>query len=380
MTFDHLDDPAGFTPDDDFRAETRRNGRRRRTRRRLAIASGSVLSSLAVLVTAVSGYGLWRTKQIDRVEVEFAAPPADLDGPPFNILLIGSDRRPDADPQRPDPEPMESYADTIVVVRVDPAGRRVTLLALPRDLVVGTGDGGTTDRLAAEHLADGPRSLVETVESQLGIPLSAYVEVGFPGLEAIVDQVGGIDVAVAEPVRDRASGLYLDASPCSGIDGPTMLALVRSRHLEVLRPEGEWIEDPTGDLGRQQRQRAVLVAVLPQLSELINGVGGIDAALSIAADYLTIDRRLEAATMAALARWATTGPAPVVDEVVLPVAGAMLDQSAILALASGADAAVARMGGSLPAAATVAADPLLSGGGGPVADMPGGDAVISVCP
>ena len=93
MTFEHLDDPAGFIPDAEFRAATRRDGRRRRTRRRMAFASGSVLSSLAVLVAAVGGYGLWRTSQVDRVEVEFAAPPADLDGPPFNILLVGSDER-----------------------------------------------------------------------------------------------------------------------------------------------------------------------------------------------------------------------------------------------------------------------------------------------
>ena len=268
----------------------------------------------------------------------------------------------------------------MIVVRVDPAARSLTLLSLPRDLVVGPYPGGIPERLTTVLPRSDAGELVDTIEARLGIPISAFVQVGFDGLVGLVDAVGGVPMAVLATVRDRATGLWLDPADCTILDGPTTLALVRSRHLERLDASGRWVEDPTSDLGRIARQRGVLAAMVPQLPKLVDDLGGIDRALSVAADHLTIDRRLDFPTMARLARWVTTGPTPVVEEVALPVSAAVLDESAMLVLAPGADASVARMGGSLPPAATVAPTLSPSGNGGPLADTSVGDDTISSCP
>ena len=341
MTFEHLDDPDGFVPDDEFRSAAVRDGRHRRTRRRLALTGGAVSSCLALLVVVVGGYGLWRTTQIDRVAVEFASPPVDL-GAPFNVLVIGSDRRTD---------PAESSgerADTMMVVRVEPRERRLVLLSLPRDLVIDADPAVSYVRLNTELATGGPAGLVHAVESQLGIPLSAYVEVGFDGLVRLVDDVGGLPLSVSTGIRDEATGLSLDATSCASVDGQTALALLRSRHLEYRGEDGRWVADPSSDLGRMARQRAVLASLLPRVGEVADSLGGIDTALSVVDDHVTVDARLGVRTMLELARWAAEGPPPVLEEVSLPLGAATIQGASVLVLASGADQAVARVGGSFP--------------------------------
>ncbi len=343
MNFDHLDDPAGFVPDDSFRAAALGAGRRRRTRRRLALAGGSVLTSVAVLVAAVAGFGVWRTSQIDRVEVEFTTPRPALDQP-FNLLLVGTDLRPGQDPASVG----GSRTDTMIVVRIDPATRQVTMLSLPRDLVVTPRGGGGPARLNTAFAEGGPEGLVATVEERLGIPLSAYVEVDFEGLVQLVDAVGGIPLSIVADVRDLQTGLRLQPGPCATVDGETTLALLRSRHLE--RYDGtRWIEDPSADLGRMTRQRAVIAALLPRLGQLADGLGGIATALDVAASHLTIDERLDMGTLRAVADWASEPAGVVTMNVDLTVATATLaDGAYVLVAGAGAPEAVRAMGGELP--------------------------------
>ena len=344
MSFDHLDDPAGFVPDDEFRAAARRDGRRRRARRRTVLAGGSVLTSVAVLVAALAGLGLWRTSQIDRVDVDFASPPVDLDHP-FNVLLIGSDSREGLDTE----QVAGARSDTVIVVRVEPAERRVTLLSLPRDLVVTPLAGGEPERLNAAFAHGGASELVRTVETRLGIPLSAYVQIDFRGLVHLVDEVGGIPLSISQGLRDRQTGLDLAPSSCANLDGATALALLRSRHLEVLQPDGRYVEDETSDIGRQRRQQAVIESMLPRLGELVDGLGGLEAALTVASSDVTIDDRLDPSTLVALGRWAVEGPAPTTVGPQLPLAGTTLDDgSEVLLLGDDAAAVIAEVGGSLP--------------------------------
>jgi LCP family protein required for cell wall assembly len=348
MIFEHLDDPAGFRPDDEFRAAAQREGRRRRRRRRLALSGGSVVASLLVVVMTASGYGLWRVSEIDRVPIEFATEPIDPEQP-FNVLLIGSDQRSD-----PAEQVTGARSDTMIVVRVEPGDRRVVMLSLPRDLVVAPDQVALpeqyvgTERLNAALSNGGPSELVRIVETDLGIPLSAYVEVGFDGLVRLVDEVGGLPLSISATVRDRATGLLLEPSACTEVDGPDALALVRSRHLEHREADGRWVTDPTGDLGRMARQRAVLASLLPRLGDLADSLGGIETSLDVLADHVVIDDRLDVGTLLGLARWATDGPPPSLEEVALPVVATMIQEASVLVLGAGAEQAVSRVGGSFP--------------------------------
>lgn len=348
MNFEHLDDPVEFRPDDSFRAATLGDGRRRRRRRRLALTSGTLLTSLLAMVVVAGGYGLWRTSQIDRVPVEFATEPIDL-GDPFNILLVGTDQRSD-----PAEQVVGARSDTMIVLRVEPQDRRVVMLSLPRDLVVPSLDGGDLRRLNQALLEGGASKLVGTVEQGLGIPLSAFAMVDFDGVVDLVDETGGLLLAVSATVRDKSTGLYLDESTCSTVDGMTALALLRSRHLEILGADGRWVEDASSDLGRMARQRSVLATLLPRLGGLSDSFGGIDAALSVLDDHVTVDARFSVEAMARLARWATEGETPTLEEVLLPVSDATTGSGArVLQLGPGADQAITQAGGTLPESTAV---------------------------
>jgi len=101
-------------------------------------------------------------------------------------------------------------------------------------------------------------------------------------------------------VRDRVTGLDVPTAGCRTLDGDEGLALVRSRHLQFL-VDGRWRSDPTGDLGRIERQQAFLVAALADAAEA-RGPATVRRLLDAAADHLTIDAGLSTDDLVGLGR------------------------------------------------------------------------------
>jgi LCP family protein required for cell wall assembly len=264
---------------------------------------------------------------------------------PFTVLLIGSDQSMLTEHR--------SQADAIIAVRVDPTARTLTLMTLPGFLVLdGDGEGPP---LSEVFRTGGAPGLVDAVQSKLGIPLSAYFQVTFRGLVDMVDAVGGINLSVETTVRDQLDGLNLGASQCAHLDGTEVLEVLRSRHMEVLNPGGDsrtqWIEDRSGDFGREARQRAVLSALVPQLRKLTSSMSGFDAIVSLATDHLTIDSRIGLGGLRALAEWFTSGPSPTGSTAELPVQDhTTSDRHVVLVPAEGAAAAIGSMGGDISTA------------------------------
>jgi LCP family protein required for cell wall assembly len=117
---------------------------------------------------------------------------------------------------------------------------------------------------------------VQLVENLTGIPIDHYVEVDFSGFVKIVDEFGGVDLCIDYPMRDEFTGINLSTAGCHHFDGVNALNFVRSRHAEFLK-DGEWQEDPDGDLGRIKRQQ--------QFIEEITKKGLATGALTHVADY-----------------------------------------------------------------------------------------------
>lgn len=295
--FQHLDDPVGFQPDEQFRRGVTRRGRRLQLRRR-AVASVTGLA-LTVGVAGVAG-GLYverRDAAIDRIDVETAP---SLDGA-TNILLIGSDTR--SPGSEGADEVAGSRADTILVVRVSLDGS-VNVLGVPRDLR----DPATGQEVNA--YAGDPQTLVDTVHRVLGLPIDHYVEVDLDGFVSLVDGLGGLQIAVDVPLRDPDSGLDLQPSPCATLDGATALALVRARHVDG---------DPTGDFGRVARAQGVLAAAVAAIAEEGTDPVAIDRISRLLADHAIVDAGLSLARMAEIGRAiAAAGPAGV-QTTALPV-------------------------------------------------------------
>lgn len=118
----------------------------------------------------------------------------------FNVLLIGSDRRPGHTDFR---------TDVLVIASINRTVSTVNLLSLPRDLYVYIPNVGY-DRINTaaywgtirNYPGGGINLLRDTIKYNLGIPVHAYAMVDFNGFSAIVDAVNGVDMIVDCPLGD----------------------------------------------------------------------------------------------------------------------------------------------------------------------------------
>jgi LCP family protein required for cell wall assembly len=189
------------------------------------------------------------------------------DGPTTieNYLIVGSDSRAGANPDDLDAgavgnaqEVTGQRSDTIMILRFNPADNTSALLSLPRDLwvpIAGT-DGKNKINSA---FTKGSDVLINTIQSDFGIPIHHYVEVDFQGFKQLVDAIGGVSVFFPEPARDNTTGFEALTPGCNMLDGTQALAFARSRHYQVFT-NGRWREDQSADLGRIKRQQEFLRA------------------------------------------------------------------------------------------------------------------------
>ena len=229
-----------------------------------------LVAAVVVLVpTSLFLFGWWQFSRIPTVDVSAALSPAVGGG--TNYLIVGTDSREGIDPNDPnagaflDEGVAGSRTDTIMVLRV--AGGTTSLLSVPRDLWVIDPATGEKGRINSTFAA-GPANLIVAVE-QLGIPVNHYMEINFVSFAGLVDAIGGITIDVPAPARDGNSGLQIDEAGTVTLDGSQALAYVRSRYYEQF-VDGQWQRDPTGDIGRTERQRAFLTSLLGSVADTRN--------------------------------------------------------------------------------------------------------------
>lgn len=252
--FEHLDDPNPPNHGEDSRARIAQRVRSRRRRRR---ASAGLVTVAVVSIAGIAGvYGnaLNRLDDVERVEVAGTGDGPTGDGTPQTFLVVGTDEG----------DGSAGRTDTILVMRTDPSTGKLASIAIPRDLAIEDPATGDDTRINNIHPALGLDGLVQVIEEQLDLPIDHVVQVDFEGFVRLVDLVGGIDIAVPAPLRDRQTGLDLSQTGCVNLDGITALQLTRARHLET-RVDGQWQTDPTGDLGRVSRTQTLLTAALDSL-------------------------------------------------------------------------------------------------------------------
>jgi polyisoprenyl-teichoic acid--peptidoglycan teichoic acid transferase len=189
--------------------------------------------------------------------VSTAPPP--LDGERLNVLLIGIDSGPGR---------TEALTDSMIVVSLDPIGRTVSMVSIPRDLAsVPLGNGNVfgpkinslmswAEAHPTEFPHGGVRALEDAVGALLGIPIHYYARVNLHGFVAMVDAVGGVDVSVRKALADPNYGGFGVGPGWSiepgahHLDGANALAYARIR-----KSTGE------SDFTRAARQQEVLVAL-----------------------------------------------------------------------------------------------------------------------
>ena len=210
----------------------------------------------------------------------------------FTVLLLGSD----------DDSKFSSdhvLTQSMILVRVMPSTKQVTMLSLPRDLYVHLSTGGY-GKIDGAYSYGGPGAAIATVAQDFQVHIDDYIWVGLLGLVKLIDAVGGIDVVTSNPVLDD----YYPADVYSSwpydyervavlagpqhLDGIHAMQYVRSRH-----------GDLQSDLGRSQRQQQVLIAIrqkakqlapedLPSISSAVGGELKTSIGLSKVAQMLPL--------------------------------------------------------------------------------------------
>ncbi|CAM5455020.1 LCP family protein [Streptomyces coeruleorubidus] len=236
-----------------------RNPRRRAGKGRRFVRTAAVLSS--VLLLAGAGTYVWAdtrlNQQVDLGTLSGRVPR----GEGTNYLVVGSDSREGLSPR--DREELNTGStegrrtDSVILLHTGANG--TTMLSLPRDSWVtlppyvdpdtGRSYRAAPNKLNAAFSLGGPDLLVRTVERNTGVHIDHYAEIGFAGFVGVVDAVGGVDLCLDKPVRDKDSGADLPAG-CQTLDGAEALAFVRQRKQEA-----------QGDLGRTRNQQKFLAAL-----------------------------------------------------------------------------------------------------------------------
>lgn len=178
----------------------------------------------------------------------------------LTILLLGTDRRPQ--------ESSPSRSDTILLMRILPDTQQISLLSIPRDLMVDIPGYGVARINAAHVYGDLYRSLgsgmslaTKTVSTVVGVPVDYTVVIDFQGFISAIDALGGVTVNVPTalydakfPTMDYGIKEVSFAPGPNTMDGYTTLVYSRIRH-------------PDNDFERMTRQQAVLKGIMLRLQQ-----------------------------------------------------------------------------------------------------------------
>ncbi|HZN14713.1 MAG TPA: LCP family protein [Acidimicrobiales bacterium] len=292
---------------------------------------------MCVLIAA-GGYAYIRVKygQIDKLDLCSALRRCGDDDPgvPMNVLLVGSDTRATLTPA----EKAEfgstaqvggQRSDTIMILHVDPREERAAILSIPRDTYLTI--AGTTHKDRINTAFDrGEKTLISTITESLGIPIDHYAAVDFVGFRGIVNSVGGVTLPFPAPARDALSGLNIKTAGCINLNGDQALAYARSRHFQTFE-SGRWRTDPTGDLGRIQRQQDFVRRVMRKaISKGARNPLKLPGLVNQGVKYVKIDSALSTKDIARLGRRFKSLEPDAVDMLTLPGDNKTIGGAAVL--------------------------------------------------
>jgi len=225
--------------------------------RRYALALGVAVALVVGGIVGVELLVSQKLASVPKVSLQLAAPPSAG----ANYLLVGSDTRAFVS----NPADQAAFgsqsgnqgqrSDTIMVLHTESSGRSL-LVSIPRDLWVNIPGLGMAKVNSAFDVS--PQKLVDTITTDLNVPINHYVAVNFDTFRKIVDAVGSVPVYFPAAARDSFSDLNIPAPGCYQLNGAQALSFVRSRDTQVLDPTtNQWKTlDAIPDIGRIGRQQA----------------------------------------------------------------------------------------------------------------------------
>jgi LCP family protein required for cell wall assembly len=213
----------------------------------------------------------------------------DMTKEPFYVLLMGVDSSQDRNNS-------EYYGgvfrtDSIMLARIDPIDKKVTLISFDRDTLVDLGSYDTMvdengqkyhRKLNEAYAFGGPALTVKLISNMTGVDISHYAEINFDGMVAVIDALGGIEVDVPVEINDPDAGGHVDAG-LHTLSGQEALILCRSRNT---------YNDVSGmpDNMRAANQRLVLSATAKKMLDA--DIGTIARTITALSEYVRTDLSL----------------------------------------------------------------------------------------
>jgi LCP family protein required for cell wall assembly len=181
-------------------------------------------------------------------------------------------------------------ADSIMLVHLPAERDRVYVTSFPRDSWVRIPGHGKA-KINAAFSFGGPPLLISTIERLTKVRIDHFAIVDFDGFQAMTDALGGVDVKVAETVRDPKRNVVWPAG-IHQLDGARALDFVRQRY-----------NLPGGDFDRIKRQHAFLKALARRAADrgtLANPLR-LNAFLEASTRAVSVDGSLALAELRSLA-------------------------------------------------------------------------------
>jgi LCP family protein required for cell wall assembly len=197
----------------------------------------------------ISGGGLRfseLTRPVNLLVMGMSVLPSDIQNPPPELQNLGYE---------PQVNSFEGLSDVMLLIKFDPANKKVAMLSIPRDTrteVTGYG----VKKLNHANIDGGPALTAKSVSNLLGgVGIDRYIRINVLGVGKLIDALGGVTVTVPRDMKyqDDSQRLYINLKAGKQhLDGDKALQLLRFRH------------DELGDIGRVQRQQMVIRALMDQ--------------------------------------------------------------------------------------------------------------------
>jgi LCP family protein required for cell wall assembly len=149
----------------------------------------------------------------------------------LNVLLMGTDRRPQEAAERP-----WGNSDTLLLVSLEAGGRSAVMISIPRDLYLDV-PGVGPEKINAAYREGGPPLAVRVVGDLLRLPVHRWAAIDISAFARMIDALGGVVVDVERPIRDDeypaenyAVRRILLQAGLQWLDGERALWYARSRH------------------------------------------------------------------------------------------------------------------------------------------------------
>src|SRR3712207_6300803 len=173
----------------------------------------------------------------------------------------------------------DARSDAIMIARFSADRQHAQVISIPRDSWVNI-PGRGMNKINAAYSFGGPSLLIQTVEELTGVRIDHYAAIDFDGLIQVTDDLGGVDVVVAETASN---------GPYTFPAGPNHLNGEQARWYL-----GQRYGLAGGDFDRVRRQQQYPQAMFGKLfsSDTFTDPPRLDAALVAVTDAVKLDDTL----------------------------------------------------------------------------------------